>query len=224
MKLFIRIALAVIVAMIFFSCSKTNKNNSIVFPAGCVSDTAKIAFVMQHAAPDSVARFICNTILGLNDSTTINSLQDAILHAYSNYSGTDLKIFSNEFDSYVNNLPIRQKMQVIYFAAKSNPDGLGYKLGLEYAMRIQTNKIALSDIDTEINELKSACDKDNITYLRILNGISIALSMPEYSHLPQEILNKYAVKVEVPYTPTPANQETVQPEINTDSLSRDVIK
>lgn len=184
----------------FVACSGNgNKNNADNLPADNLCDTAKVAFMVQRATPDSVARFICNTAIGLNKGVSLKSLQAAVLYAYEKYKDEDLQKFSEEFDFYAASLPLAQKMQVLSQAALADPDGLGYKMGLEYAFQIQSNKLSLKQIDAEIQALKNACGKDSITYLRVLNGLSIALSMPEYSSLPKEILDKYTCKIVIPH-------------------------
>lgn len=182
------------------SCSgNKNKGNADNLPADNLCDTAKIAFMIQRTTPDSVARFICNTAMGLNKGISLNSLQESVIFAYEKYQDADLIKFSEEFDAYVESLPLTHKMKILSQAALSDPDGLGYKLGLEYAFQIQANKLSLSQIDAEMQAFKASCGDDTITYLRVLNGLSIALSLPEYSGLPKEILEKYTKKVNIPH-------------------------
>lgn len=107
--------------------------------------------------------------------------------------------FSEEFDNFTSTLPLAEKMKILSLAALTDPDGLGYKLGLEYAVQIRDEKLTLEHIDRNINELKASLGEDSETFLRVLNGLSVALSMPEFSGLPKDIIEKYgtAPKIKV---------------------------
>lgn len=184
--------LVALVCLILTSCGGKEKTavDAELFKEA-KSDAVKVALVMKSAKPDSVARFICNTALGLNKGVTIDTLQNAVLYAYEHYKDEDLMKFSEEFDRYSSSLPLAMKMKILSLAALTDPDGLGYKLGLEYAVQIRDKKMTLSDIDKEMESLKKACEKDSDTYIRVLNGLSVALSMPEFSSLPQSVRDKY---------------------------------
>lgn len=193
-----RFSLLIISCLILTACGGKEKSvsNKDLF-RGATNDAAKVAIVMKTSTPDSVARFICNTALGFNDGITIDTLQNAVLYAYENYKDDDLIKFSEEFDNYSTSLPLVHKMKILSLAALSDPDGLGYKLGLEYAIQIRDNKMTLADIDRDMNELEKACDKDSETFIRVLNGLSVALSMPEFANLPKPIIDKYGAAPQI---------------------------
>lgn len=186
------------------SCNNSNDNTTNLFPNDNLCDTAKVAFMINKVSPDSVARFICNSAIGLNTNVSIDSLHNAVMYAYNRFSNDDLQSFCNEFDKYAENLPLDSKMKLLYLAAHVNPDKLGYRLGLDYAMLLLTKEISLTDIDNEIEAFRNACGDDQQTYLQVLNGLSIALNLPEYSQIPKEVINKYGGKISIPYEQTPA--------------------
>ena len=188
------------------------------------NDAEKVAIVMKSATPDSVARFICNTALGLNKGVSIDTLQSAVLYAYEHYADENLMKFSDEFDNYSSSLPLAQKMKIMSLAALTDPDGLGYKLGIEYAIQIRDNAMTLKEIDRDMAELKKACGDDMEMYNRVLNGLSIALSMPEFADLPKEVIEKYthapAIKVKRATVVAPVEEEPVamSEEVAADSI------
>lgn len=183
-------AFMAVCGLTFSSCgsSDAGKNG---YPTESLSDTAKVSFIMERCKPDSVAKYICNTFLGWNNGATLKSMSDAVTYAYTHYQGDDLIVFSETFDDYTNSLPLPSRMIILSKAAVSDADGLGYRLGLEYAADIQSNRKNLQEIDREISELKKACGADSMTYFRMLTGLSVALAQPEYKSLPSDILKKY---------------------------------
>lgn len=193
------ISLFVISAFMVACGGNAKKANDAELFKGARNDAEKVAIAMKNYTPDSVARFICNTCLGLNKGVSIDTLQSAVLYAYENYKEQDLIKFSEEFDNFTSTLPLAEKMKILSLAALTDPDGLGYKLGLEYAVQIRDEKLTLEHIDRNINELKASLGEDSETFLRVLNGLSVALSMPEFSGLPKDIIEKYgtAPKIKV---------------------------
>ena len=136
------------------------------------NDAEKVAIVMKSATPDSVARFICNTALGLNKGVSIDTLQSAVLYAYEHYADENLMKFSDEFDNYSSSLPLAQKMKIMSLAALTDPDGLGYKLGIEYAIQIRDNAMTLKEIDRDMAELRRCtivCSTDSVSRFRCLS-------------------------------------------------------
>jgi len=186
-----------IIALLMASCgSKDGQANG--YPADNLNDTAKVSYMMQRCEPDSVARYICNTFLGWNQGCTLDTMANAVAYAYTHYQGDKLVKFSETFDTYANSLPLPQRMIILSKAAVSDADGLGYRLGLDYAAEIQSQRKQLKDIDAEMAELRKACGADTLTYLRVLNGLSVALSLPEYSNLPADVRAKYGTAPAIP--------------------------
>lgn len=181
-----------IFAVLFLSCGGGSGSDRYVSMFNTAkTDVERMTIIMKHAEPDSVARFICNSALGLNDSVKIDNLQDAVIYVYETYKDMDLAKFSEEFDQYASSRPLSQKMQLLKMAALTDPEGLGYKLGLEYAIKIRDNKMSVAEVDREIEEFKRACGDDTKTYERMLNGLSVALSTPEFAGLSKELISKY---------------------------------
>ena len=210
------IFLFVMSALIIACGGNANKASDAELFKGARNDAEKVAIAMKNYTPDSVARFICNTCLGLNKGVSIDTLQSAVLYAYENYKEQDLIKFSEEFDNFTSTLPLAEKMKILSLAALTDPDGLGYKLGLEYAVQIKDEKLSLEQIDKNINELKASLGEDSETFVRVLNGLSVALSMPEFRDLPKAIIEKYGtapkMKVKKAVEVTPSVSETVDEE------------
>lgn len=208
-----------IVSAFMISCGgNTQEAKDSELFKGARSDAEKVAIAMKSYEPDSVARFICNTCLGLNKDVSIDTLQSAVLYAYENYKEQDLIKFSEEFDSYTSTLPLSLKMKILSLAALTDPDGLGYKLGLEYAVQIRDEKLTLEQIDKNISELKTSLGDDTETFLRVLNGLSVALAMPEFSDLPKAIIEKYGVapkiKVKKAVEISPSTTEMIDEDVS----------
>lgn len=79
------ISLFVISAFMVACGGNAKKANDAELFKGARNDAEKVAIAMKNYTPDSVARFICNTCLGLNKGVSIDTLQSAVLYAYENY-------------------------------------------------------------------------------------------------------------------------------------------
>lgn len=160
-----------------------------------MSDAQKVAYVMQSATPDSVARFICRASLGEIKGVKIDTLANATLYAYETYKDTDLQTFAQAYDAFAESLPLDRKMKLRKLAAEQDPMGLGYELGLEYVNRIRMDHKTASDVEAEIKALKDVCDQnpeDSATFTRFMKGFKVALSMDGSNELPGEIYRKYS--------------------------------
>lgn len=156
-----------------------------------MSDGEKVAWMMHKCTPDSVARFIINSALELNGSVRIDTFQNAVLYAYETYRNDSLTFFAEEFDNYSSSLPLDKKMQIYNLAAKTDPMGLGYQLGLEYVEHLRENIMNLSAVDAEIEAFRKACASDTDTYRRFLKGLSTALSVDDAPGIPEDVKIKY---------------------------------
>lgn len=111
------------------SCGGSGNGSDRNFPGNFMSigDAYRVAYVMEHTTPDSVARFICDAALGKVKGAKIDTLATATLHAYENYRDSNLVVFSETFDNYSNSLPLPEKMKILSMAGLNDPQGLGYE-------------------------------------------------------------------------------------------------
>lgn len=171
-----------------------DRNRSGQFPKGfdSMSDTQKVAYVMEHATPDSVARFICLGALGRIAGVKIDTLANATLHAYETYTDTTLAQFSDEFDRFSASFPLPDRMKLLSMAGTIDPQGLGYDLGLHYVDQIRTKGMTVKEIRAELAEFRKACGSDTETYDRFMKGFRIALRLDRGKDLKEEIYREFA--------------------------------
>lgn len=141
-----------------------------------MTDAAKMAYMMKTVSPDSVARFVCNSSLGMVENARIDTFPNAILYAYENYKGDSLTQFCTEFEAYSAALPLQHKMKIYNLSGKTDPMGLGYQLGLEYVDNIRRKKMTASQVADEIEAFRKACGSDTDTYDRFYKGFQTALA------------------------------------------------
>lgn len=176
----------------FFSCSRP-KEVKETLPADFdnMPDTAKVAYMMKNVEADSVARFICDAALGTLEGMHIDTLSIAAAYAYEHYNDSCLIIFSREFDEYSYALPLARKMKIYAMAGESDPQRLGYQLGLEYVSHIRDSKMGAEDVRKEISAFKEACAEDSLTYIRFIKGFKTALKTDHGKDLPESIYNEF---------------------------------
>ena len=154
-------------------------------------DTAKVAYMMEVVSPDSVARFICNASLGKSSLGAISAFPEATAYAYQHYADSCLISFSQELDYYSANLPLADKMKIYSLAGQTDPQRLGYELGLEYVGYIRENHTNVEEVKREIEAFKTACGEDSLTYVRFIKGFKTVLQTDHGKDLPEEIYNVF---------------------------------
>lgn len=176
-----------------FSCKKTGDKSDSDWQSAIDSlgDSRKVAYVMDHATPDSVARFICDAALDKAGGCKIDTLAVAAAYAYEHYSDSALMAFSSEFDDYVANRPLPDKMRLYYMAGRTDAHRLGYVLGLEYVSEIREQHKTVDEIRAEIAELKTACGEDSATYVRFVKGFRTVLKADHGSDLPEDVYKAF---------------------------------
>lgn len=193
MKLNKLIPLALMSLIIAMSaCGGKNKNGKD-FPEGFdkLSDQQKVAYVMQHASADSVARFIIYAALGQIEGVHIDTLNNATLKAYEAYTDTALQSFSWEFDRLAEELPLHQKMKLRALVGAEDPQGLGLTLGLEYLNQIRVKGMTAEQVLEELTALKKESKEDPDLYARFLIGFRTVLRYDRNSDMPKEIYTKF---------------------------------
>lgn len=159
------------------------------FPEGfnSKSDTQKVAYMMEQAPADSVARFIIYASLGKIPDARIDSISIATLYAYENYTDTALQAFSLEFDRLSEELPIYDKMKLRTLVGAEDPQRLGLTLGLEYMNQIRIKEMSVDEVKKELAQFKKACADDPDLYARFLIGFRTVLKYDLHSDMPKEI-------------------------------------
>ncbi|MDE6329227.1 MAG: hypothetical protein K2L83_00785 [Muribaculaceae bacterium] len=160
-----------------------------------MSDAAKVAYMMEHASPDSVARFICLASIGDVDGVRIDTLANATLYAYENYKDGELQDFVRAYDECSARLPLSKRMALGKRSVEQDPMGLGYELGLTYVNEIREQHLDAARVEKEIRDLQEACmrnPEDSATFRRFMTGFKVALERDGSSDVPEEIFRKYA--------------------------------
>lgn len=147
--------------------------------------------MMQHVSADSVARFIIFASLGRINGVTIDTLNNATLRAYENYTDTALQTFSWEFDRVAEELPLYDKMRLRSLAGEEDPQGLGLTLGLEYMNQIRVKDMSVKQVTDELAALKQACSDNPDVYARFLIGFRTVLRYDKNSDMPSEIYSTF---------------------------------
>lgn len=192
MKSFYKIYCVCAAAMLT-ACSGANKSDGH-FDEGFqkLSDGDKVAYVMQNATPDSVARFIVDAAIGRIPGVTIQSLPEATLYAYEHYkSEKDLQTFSVAYDDYAESLPLEGKMKVMRLAGEIDPQGIGYQLGLQYVSHIRDGEMSVDEVTTEIEAFRKACADDDMMFQRFITGFKVALEADRGKDLKNDIYLKF---------------------------------
>lgn len=154
-------------------------------------DISKMAYVMENASPDSVARFLCDASLGRVKGARIDTLAIAAAYAYEHYADSALMEFSSEFDSYSAALPLPDKMKIYSMVGTSDPQRLGYELGLEYVSSIRDQRKSVDDIRRELEAFRVACENDTDTYVRFIKGFKTVLKVDRGKDLPEAVYNAF---------------------------------
>lgn len=180
-------------AVLAMSCGSRHADGDGAFPAdfNSLSDAGRVAYMMDRASADSVARFICRAALGQVKGARIDTLATATLYAYENYRDTALMNFADEYDRYVERLPLPDKMRLYVMAGTEDPQGLGYQLGLEYVAQIRDRKMTGDQVQEEIAAFRTACGADSLTYRRFLKGFQTVLKVDRGKDLPDEIYRRF---------------------------------
>ena len=157
-----------------------------------LDDSSKVAYFMKTESPDSVARLICDASLGKVAEVRIDTFAIAAAYAYENYNDSSLRIFSEEIDRYSANLPLPEKMRIYFMAGKSDPQRMGYQLGLEYVNHIRENRMTVAQINEELSEFRNACAEDSATYHRFMKGFRTVLKIDHGKDLPEEVYQAFS--------------------------------
>lgn len=192
MKKTFLLALAALALAGAVSCGK-GKDKAPVYPENFnnIGDAGRVAWMIRNATPDSVARFIIYGSLGRVDGARIDTLAIATNAAYEKLKGDDLDKFGAEYESIMAGLSLADKMRVYAAAGTEDPQGLGYRLGLEYLATVRDGSKSVKDVKQEIDAFRDACGKDTSTYRRFLIGFKTVLRVDSGKDVNREIYNTF---------------------------------
>lgn len=184
------LAMATIICLLSAACKSGNGNN---FPSefATMSDSQKVAYLMERTTPDSVARFLCNASLERIPGVKIDTLSNATLYAYNNYKGDDVATFQSAFDEYAESLSPGPRMKLMTKAGTEDPIRLGYMLGLDYVSQIRAENKSVAEVEEDLKQLKVACGKDTESYKRFIQGFKIALKEDKGKDLDDAIYKRF---------------------------------
>ncbi len=182
----------VLVALALTSCGGSNSKNS-KYPKNfnSIGDESRVEYIINHASPDSVARFIVYGALGRDKDARIDTLAIATNHAYEKLTGKDLDEFSVSYDAIVGSLPLADKMKMYQLDGGEEALSIGYKLGLEYVTSIREGNKKSADIEKELAEFKKACGNDTAMQRRFMIGFKTVLELDSGKDVPKDIYMKY---------------------------------
>lgn len=184
--------LATLPLLLLSACGNSKKSGN-AYPANFdrIGDSGRIDYMIRTVPADSVARFIIYTALGRNPGARIDTMATATNHAYEILKGDSLDSFASAYDSTVEALPLGDKMKIYMLAGSEDPQGLGYRLGLEYMSSIREGNKKAADVDAEINEFRKACGQDTAMYRRFMIGFQTVLKVDHGKDVPEDIYRKY---------------------------------
>lgn len=191
MKRILPVLLMALILMIPACGGKGADAHSFPEDFGTLSDEQKVAYLMENASADSVARFIIYAALGKVDGVRIDTLNNATLKAYETYTDTALQTFSWEFDRIAEELPLPDKMKLRMLVGTEDPQGLGLTLGLEYMNQIRVKSMTADEVASELQELKKACADAPDVYARFIIGFRTVLRYDKNSDMPKEIYTRF---------------------------------
>lgn len=185
-------ALAALAVLGGVSCGR-GKQKGGVYPENfnTIGDAGRVAWIIRNATPDSVARFIIYGSLGRVEGVKIDTLAIATNAAYEKLKGADLDKFGEEYERIMSQLSLADKMRVYAAAGTEDPQGLGYRLGLEYLATVRDGSKNVNDIKREIDAFRQACAKDTATYRRFLIGFKTVLRVDSGKDVNREVYNTF---------------------------------
>lgn len=219
MKRLIPIILMSLLMMVPACSGNGNDTNSFPEDFNSLSDEQKVAYIMENAPADSVARFIIYASLGKIEGVRIDTLNNATLKAYETYTDTALQTFSWEFDRIAEELPLPDKMKLRALVGAEDPQGLGLTLGLEYMNQIRVKGMTANDVLAELRELKNACKDEPDIYARFIIGFRTVLRYDKNSDMPKDIYDTFLNYDEDAVQEYYARNKTVVPTTEADSLT-----
>lgn len=181
------------VCMLFIAACGGKGDGKAKLPSNfnSIGDAGRVEYMMSRISPDSLACFILRGALGQIEGVRIDTLGMATNAAYMKLTGDSTVSFANAYDSLYNVLPLSDKARILSMAGSDDPQGLGYRLGLEYVGDVRDNNKDVQSVIKEIEALREACGNDTSTYTRFMVGFRTALSVDRGRDLKKEIYDYF---------------------------------
>lgn len=172
---------------------KSGESDSASYPPGFekMTDEERVTYVMQNVSPDSLARFVVDGALGRNPKAPIDSLAIANLYIYEHLRAEDLDAYSMQYETYVESLPLNDKMKIYMLEGSEDPAKIGYKLGLEYLGTIREHNKKADEVEKELKSFKKACGNDTDTYRRFIIGFHTVLEVDSGKDIDREVYTRF---------------------------------
>ena len=120
-----------------------------------------------------------------------DTLAIATSYAYDHLKGEALDQFGARYDAIVNTLQLADKMKIYAQAGIEDPQGLGYRLGLEYLSTIRDNHLDVKAIKQELEAFRKACANDTDTYRRFMIGFRTVLKVDSGRDVSREVYDTF---------------------------------
>lgn len=190
MRKFLLVAAAAVVLMI--SCGKKNDDdNALAEKLAHMSDSQRVDYLMHQMPPDSLARLVVNSALGKESQVRFDTIANAIVYIQDNLKGDSLDLFTMEYESYVEGLPLTEKMKYLKLGTLEDEVKIGFKLGTEYTAVIREKNMTADQIEKELRAFKQVCDTDTAMYRRVIKGFQTALEIDKASGVSADIYNRF---------------------------------
>ena len=158
---------------------------------GTIGDAGRVEYMMRNVSPDSLAGFIIYGSLGKVEGARIDTLAIATSYAYDHLKGEALDQFGARYDAIANTLQLADKMKIYAQAGIEDPQGLGYRLGLEYLSTIRDNHLDVKAIKQELEAFRKACANDTDTYRRFMIGFRTVLKVDSGRDVSREVYDTF---------------------------------
>lgn len=166
---------------LFCGCAFSHADTTEKLPAEFqqLNDTAKVAYMMKRLAPDSMARFVCNSALNKIPLSPIDSFAATVRYLYTAYNDSDLVVFCEELNTYPATLSPSEKIKIYLMASENKPARLGYRMGKDYAAELKKGKISLEIMKEEIEIIKDSLRQDSNDFNKFFAGLKTGLNSEE---------------------------------------------
>lgn len=182
------------VCLIAFALAGCKKNEETVVPNtfNSMSTEEKMAYLMKHFPPDSVAYFICDAAMGKQYDSRLE-LGDALTYAYTHYKESDQVIFDEAFNQYGEKLPLSDMVKFYRMANLSDPEIFAYEMGLRYVGTIRDKDKDAKQVKEELDRFRTTCKTESETYKRFIKGFKEALRIDRGHDLDEKIYTQFII-------------------------------
>lgn len=155
-----------------------------------MTDIQRAEYLMHQMPPDSLAQSFINSVLGRSEYK-FDTIANVYLYYLENLKNDSASQFTQEYDTYIQTLPLADKLKVYKATASEDETKLGYKLGLEYVSVIRENNMTSQQVEKELQAFRQVCDTDTSMYKRVIKGFQVALEADRGKDVSSEIYNRF---------------------------------